>query len=177
MKIHLFKLSILVLLSACNIINDDLLEPTQYGIMFRIDNYNESSFENTKVIIGGVDQNNEFITIDAFNLPLLPGKESSEGNGFFRLLLLEGFDNKRWQPDFNLIREIGDGKAYFQFQFENEDSVFIEHVIEEQGNLYLNLIKYPEVKDNFGELKIRIGNNSEEMDKTVKGYVYTVDFN
>ncbi len=79
--------------------------------MFRIDNYNDSSFENAKIIIGGIDQNNEFIAIDAFNLPLLSGKESSDGNEFFRLLLLEGFDNKRWQPDFNLIKEIGDGKA------------------------------------------------------------------
>ena len=56
-----FSIILIVLLSACNIANNSFIEPRQYGIKFEISNRTDQEFEHTQVIIGGINENNEFI--------------------------------------------------------------------------------------------------------------------
>jgi len=147
-----FSKILIVLLSACNIANNSFIEPRQYGIKFEIINRTDQEFEHTQVIIGGIDENNEFIVVDSYALPKIKiGLQQ----------VLSGYDDIRWKPDFETIRNIGEGKAYFKFQFEGEEANFIEYVNDTSKNIYIDLIKYEKIFDDKGDIKIRIDKDSE----------------
>jgi len=137
----------------------------EYGIAFAIENNTNSTYENSKVIIGGINSNNEFIEVDYYMLPKI--EEGSQGflNGYM--------GSNRWNPDFNKIKSIGDGKAYFKFQFEGKEAKFIEFVNNPNLEIFIDLNKY-DVLYNNGLLDINIDNNSrfDRNDDMVYGYNY-----
>ena len=137
------------LIQSCDLPNE-ITEPRQNGIKFEILNSTNLEYENAKVIIGGIDHDSEFIEIESYTLPKIT-KGTQQ--------ILDGFDNKRWKPDFNEIRKIGDGKAYFKFLFEGKQANFIEYDL--SRNLYIDLAKY-EVIDDRGEVKIYIKREDED---------------
>ena len=137
----------------------------EYGIAFAIENNTNSTYENSKVIIGGINSNNEFIEVDYYMLPKI--EEGSQG------FLNEYMGSNRWNPDFNKIKSIGDGKAYFKFQFEGKEAKFIEFVNNPNLEIFIDLNKYDVLYDN-GLLDINIDNNSrfDRNDDMVYGYNY-----
>jgi len=137
----------------------------EYGIAFAIENNTNSTYENSKVIIGGINSNNEFIEVDYYMLPKI--EEGSQG------FLNEYMGSNRWNPDFNKIKSIGDGKAYFKFQFEGKEAKFIEFVNNPNLEIFIDLNKY-DVLYNNGLLDINIDNNSrfDRNDDMVYGYNY-----
>lgn len=142
-------LLIFTILVSCDLPND-ITEPKQYGVKFEIDNSTNEEFNNAKVIIGGINGNNEFVEVDSYALPKIT-------KGIQQIL--DGFDDKRWKPNFDEIKKVGDGKAYFKFQFEDKQANFIEYVNNPDLNIYIDLTKF-EVFDDNGSLEIRINNNS-----------------
>ena len=139
---------IFFLAQSCGLPNE-ITEPTQNGIKFKISNSTNFEYENAKVIIGGINSDKNFVEIDSYTLPTI-----TKG----LLFVHNGFDNKRWKPDFNEIKKIGDGKAFFKFQFDNKPATFIEFDIDR--NLYIDLAKY-EVIDDTGEIIIYIIKDDE----------------
>ena len=137
----------------------------EYGIAFAIENNTNSTYENSKVIIGGINSNNEFIEVDYYMLPKI--EEGSQG------FLNEYMGSNRWNPDFNKIKSIGDGKSYFKFQFEGKEAKFIEFVNNPNLEIFIDLNKY-DVLYNNGLLDINIDNNSrfDRNDDMVYGYNY-----
>ena len=137
----------------------------EYGIAFAIENNTNSTYENSKVIIGGINSNNEFIEVDYYMLPKI--EEGSQG------FLNDYMGSNRWNPDFNKIKSIGDGKAYFKFQFEGKEAKFIEFVNNPNLEIFIDLNKY-DVLYNNGLLDINIDNNSrfDRNDDMVYGYNY-----
>jgi hypothetical protein len=137
----------------------------EYGIAFAIENNTNSTYENSKFIIGGINSNNEFIEVDYYMLPKI--EEGSQG------FLNEYMGSNRWNPDFNKIKSIGDGKAYFKFQFEGKEAKFIEFVNNPNLEIFIDLNKY-DVLYNNGLLDINIDNNSrfDRNDDMVYGYNY-----
>ena len=137
----------------------------EYGIAFAIENNTNSTYENSKVIIGGINSNNEFIEVDYYMLPKI--EEGSQG------FLNEYMGSNRWNPDFNKIKSIGDGKAYFKFQFEGKEAKFIEFGNNPNLEIFIDLNKY-DVLYNNGLLDINIDNNSrfDRNDDMVYGYNY-----
>ena len=137
----------------------------EYGIAFAIENNTNSTYENSKVIIGSINSNNEFIEVDYYMLPKI--EEGSQG------FLNEYMGSNRWNPDFNKIKSIGDGKAYFKFQFEGKEAKFIEFVNNPNLEIFIDLNKY-DVLYNNGLLDINIDNNSrfDRNDDMVYGYNY-----
>ncbi|WP_215045045.1 hypothetical protein [Tenacibaculum piscium] len=137
----------------------------EYGIAFAIENSTNSTYENSKVIIGGINSNNEFIEVDYYMLPKI--EEGSQG------FLNEYIGSNRWKPDFNKIKLIGDGKAYFKFQFEGKEAKFIEFVNNPNLEIFIDLNKYDVLYDN-GLLDINIDNDSrfDRNDDMVYGYNY-----
>lgn len=137
----------------------------EYGIAFAIENNTNSTYENSKVIIGGINSNNEFIEVDYYMLPKI--EEGSQG------FLNEYMGSNRWNPDFNKIKSISDGKAYFKFQFEGKEAKFIEFVNNPNLEIFIDLNKY-DVLYNNGLLDINIDNNSrfDRNDDMVYGYNY-----
>ena len=137
------------LIQSCDLPNE-ITEPRQNGIKFEVLNSTNQEFENTKVIIGGINKDSQFVEVDSYTLPKI-----TKGT----LQILDGFDDKRWKPNFNEIRKIGNGKAYFKFQFEGKQANFIEYVNNPDKNIYLDLIRFQEVYDDLGDLRIRINDN------------------
>lgn len=136
---------------SCNL-SDEMLETPQKGIMFRVRNRTSVSYNNTQVIIGGIDKEDEFITVDSYSLPKIePGISA----------FLNGWDDRRWKPDFERIKKIGDGTAYFKFQFEGKEAMFIEYVNNPTQKLSIAPNRFKEISNNEGILDIRIDENSE----------------
>lgn len=150
-----FSIILIVLLSACNIANNNFIEPRQYGIKFEISNRTDQEFEHTQVIIGGIDENNEFIEIDSYALPKIKiGLQQ----------VLSGYDDIRWKPDFETIRTIGEGKAFFNFQFMDKDANFIEFVNNPDEYLHIDLHRHQEVYDENGNVKLYFEDDDDEYD-------------
>lgn len=154
-------LLVLFLANSCELPNS-ITEPRQYGITFEIVNQTNQEYENTRVIIGGFDDNNEFISVDSLSLPTIETGVQQ---------ILGGFDNLRWKPDFDKIRDIGQGRAYFKFQFNNSEALFIEYngntteyTEDEFPYLFIDLIEHEEVFDGNGEIGIYI-NTSHDNDR------------
>lgn len=161
----LFQLKIIIIFSILFSSCETLYEMEQDGIAFAIQNRTNSTYENSKVIIGGINSNNEFIEVDYYMLPKI-----EEGNqGWCDDYLC----SNRWKPDFNEIKLIGDGKAYFKFQFEGKEAKFIEFVNNPNLEIFIDLNKY-DVFDDYGLLDIRIDNDSryDRNDDMVYGYNY-----
>ena len=137
------------IIQSCDLPNE-ITEPRQNGIKFEIINSTNLEYENAKVIIGGINQDNEFVEVDNYTLPKIT-KGTQQ--------ILDGFDDKRWKPNFNKIKNLGDGKAYFKFQFEGKQANFIEYVNNPDKNIYLDLIRFQEVYDDLGDLRVRINDN------------------
>lgn len=135
------------------------------GIGFTIENRTNSTYENSKIIIGGIDSNKEFIEVDYYLFPKI-----EEGSQSF----LNDYLGSRWKPDFNKIKSIGDGKVYFKFQFKEKEAKFIEYVNNPNLNLFIDLNRH-DVSYSNGLIEIDIDNDSrfDRNDDMVYGYNYT----
>ncbi len=153
-KVFFYSLIVIFFLTQSCGLSDEITEPKQNGISFEIINGTNLEYENAKVIIGGINSDKNFVEIDSYTLPTI-----TKG----LLFIHDGFDDKRWKPNFDEIKKIGDGKAFFKFQFDNKPANFIEYVNNPDLNLYIDLTRF-EVSDNFGLLIIDIEQN-EKFDK------------
>lgn len=151
-KSKFFFLQAVFLLSlffSCDYVDNNLLEPSQSGIRFVTVNDTNTEFQNSNIIIGGINLEGDFIETDTFKI-----SEIQKGTQ----QLLDGFDDKRWKPDFDKIKSIGDGKAYFKFKLENQEAYFIKYVNNPDINLYIDLHVHKVVDDN-GVLRLYLDND------------------
>ena len=136
----------------------DELESNIKGLKFEILNDSQNDFINPQVIIGGIDFTGQFIEVDNYSLSTIE-KYSFEN------LLYSGSGQNRWEPDFERIKTIGTGKAYFKFKYDNNPASFINYEHHDWPNIY-NHIMYIDLKDFevigcYGLLKIIIDNTNK----------------
>lgn len=88
------------------------------GFSFTIINSNNVEYENVKVTIGGLNNEGEFVGTDSYTLPTIKIRNNDSEAQFV------AFDDNRWKPNLNLVKEISD-KAYFTVQLEGKEPVLL----------------------------------------------------
>lgn len=152
MKKVIIFVSFLIVLISC-----DISDPEDDKIGFEIGVANDSgvSYDNAKLMIGGIKDGN-FVKTEAFSLPTLFVRTSNSKSQTIAL------DDNRWKPNLDLIRAIPSDRAYFSIQFEGEEEVLLYDSWEKyKGDLVS--IAIPEgriIKNDDGNFDIIIEENS-----------------
>ncbi|GGF64158.1 hypothetical protein [Wenyingzhuangia marina] len=145
----------LSLLTACGGWDFGDEDADRIGISFDVSNNYPADIEGTKIVIGGINQEDIFIAVDTFNLPTIKLKSeiaNSNDIGVDRQYI--NIIENRWNPDFDKIKTISD-KAYFKAVLANGDNHLIEDsALEELSSI--NLVKHKVVKNLLGRVVLYI---------------------
>ncbi|SHH42342.1 hypothetical protein [Wenyingzhuangia marina] len=145
----------LCLLTACGGWDFGDEDGTKIGIGFEISNNYPTEIEGAKIVIGGINQEDIFIAVDTFNLPIIKLKSeiaNSNDIGVDRQYI--NIIENRWNPDFDKIKTISD-KAYFKAVLANGDNYLIESYALKHP-ISIDLVKHAVIKNSLGKVKLYI---------------------
>ena len=112
------------------------------GIGIDIGNLTDEEYNNTKLLIGGM-QNGTFISTESYDLPTIIIRPNES---FSQVVVLDG---SRWRPNLSLIAEISN-RAYFAFQFENSEQILLYDSFNSSELINFSIIENGTVKWNYG---------------------------